>query len=402
MEELKIAVCVPIHVSAQIPINFFINFINRLGDLKPEYHPEILFSTKSPLDRSRNYLVEMALNKKATHIWFIDTDMVIPKGTLEALLEMNVPIASALYFEKGIPYWPCIRKNDNGIWKKTEEIKWNQHMPIDGVGMGCCLIRTDIFQKIPKPWFKWVIEEDMSLGEDIYFCNKAKENGFQSFINTNFVVAHHGGLVTEKEFYAYADMRKGALESSDIEKWGTIGHANGIWQNVKPFIPKTQTEKKLLNLGCGNHIPDLSGGNLFYEISYCDIRPQSHFNFPNYTECDLNKDFPYRDKSFDGILAIELIEHLENPRHFLRECQRVAKDFIIITFPNCMSPKSKAEFSESGRFAWFDQQSYEKCKHITPIFGWQIDQISSELGLRIDKIAYNNDEQEIMIIKLVV
>jgi len=211
MKEYRIAVCVPIHVSAQISVNFFINFINRLGELDTQkYHPIILFSTKSPIDRARNYLVSEALKHDATHIWFIDTDQVIPKGTLEALLDMDGDIVSPLYFEKGIPYWPCFRIWDkNGNYRRTNHIKWNDYMEIDGVGMGCSLIKAKVFKKVRKPWFKWVVKGGESvLGEDLYFCKKAKNAGFKILLNTHFVVGHHGGLVTEREYFAYKDLRR--------------------------------------------------------------------------------------------------------------------------------------------------------------------------------------------------
>lgn len=208
---MRIAVCLPIHVSAQISVNFFINFINRLGELDPvKYNPIILFSTKSPVDKSRTQLVDDALARDATHIWFIDCDHVLPRGTLEELLKMDCDIASALYFEKGIPIWPIIRKWDNETktFIKTDEIQWNGVMEVDGIGLGCCLIKADVFKKLEKPWFKWVWEgEELKCSEDLYFCKKAKEAGYKILVNTKFVVGHQGGLVTEKEFLAYQDMR---------------------------------------------------------------------------------------------------------------------------------------------------------------------------------------------------
>jgi len=48
-----------------------------------------------------------------------------------------------------------------------------------------------------------------------------------------------------------------------------------------------------------------------------------------YTEvvaCDLNtQHIPYKNETFDAVIAGDVIEHLENPSHFLREVNRVLK-----------------------------------------------------------------------------
>lgn len=45
---------------------------------------------------------------------------------------------------------------------------------------------------------------------------------------------------------------------------------------------------------------------------------------------------PFKDKTFDSITAGDVIEHLENPAQFLRECKRVLKNdgTLIISTPN--------------------------------------------------------------------
>jgi len=58
-----------------------------------------------------------------------------------------------------------------------------------------------------------------------------------------------------------------------------------------------------------------------------------------FIQADLNEPFAF-GRRFDCIVASEIIEHLENPRHFLRECAKVA-DVVVITSPNTDSPASK-------------------------------------------------------------
>jgi len=43
------------------------------------------------------------------------------------------------------------------------------------------LIKTSVFESLPQPWF---MEDPIKeIGEDVHFCNLAREHGFQVFID---------------------------------------------------------------------------------------------------------------------------------------------------------------------------------------------------------------------------
>ena len=67
---------------------------------------------------------------------------------------------------------------------------------------------------------------------------------------------------------------------------------------------------------------------------------------------DLNEKLPLPDKSFDIVVSVEGIEHLENPHSFLREVNRVLKEggTLILTTPNIVSLRSRVRFLGSGFF----------------------------------------------------
>ncbi|HOX08618.1 MAG TPA: methyltransferase domain-containing protein [Planctomycetota bacterium] len=65
---------------------------------------------------------------------------------------------------------------------------------------------------------------------------------------------------------------------------------------------------------------------------------------------DLNARWPFPDGSFDGIHMQEVIEHLENPAHAVRECARVLKPdgVLVLSTPNMLNAASRVRFLLSG------------------------------------------------------
>ncbi len=114
---------------------------------------------------------------------------------------------------------------------------------------------------------------------------------------------------------------------------------------------------------------------------------------------DLNESFSNKHANlFDCIIAIEIIEHLENPRHFLRECKKLLKPngLLIFTTPNIDNPVSKAFFVRHGYYQWFSDKNYKTDGHITPISQWLACKIIKEHEFEIvQKTSFGNPFNQI-------
>jgi 2-polyprenyl-3-methyl-5-hydroxy-6-metoxy-1,4-benzoquinol methylase len=119
-------------------------------------------------------------------------------------------------------------------------------------------------------------------------------------------------------------------------------------------------------------------------------------NLPEVTieTVDLNKDFAERavnSEKFGIVLAVEIIEHLENPYHFARQLkQLLAPDgFAIITTPNIESAASRIAFLRTGCPRWFGDYFYEDGGHISPLTYWQLNKVLERAELQIVEKSHN-------------
>jgi 2-polyprenyl-3-methyl-5-hydroxy-6-metoxy-1,4-benzoquinol methylase len=104
-------------------------------------------------------------------------------------------------------------------------------------------------------------------------------------------------------------------------------------------------------------------------------------------QADLNGDFADRiSGAFSAITAIEVIEHLENPRHFLRQCMALLDDdgIILITTPNIECVSGRLRFLLRGTFRMFDEDDrFNEPTHISPIQTYMFTKMIKDVGLSL-------------------
>ena len=111
-------------------------------------------------------------------------------------------------------------------------------------------------------------------------------------------------------------------------------HHYGRYRIVKNLIKNKG--KKLLDIGCGSPANCMKEGSFLRYIGYgegIDIEPRDiEFKF----KLGSITDIPHKDKKFDVVTAIEVIEHINNPVPAFKEIHRVLKDkgTLVMTTPN--------------------------------------------------------------------
>jgi hypothetical protein len=154
-------------------------------------HPEMLFITKSGpyVFSNREQVAEDFLKTDCTHLFFVDSDVLFQPEVLDKLLADDKDIVGAQYNRRvdkeGVPVVATRYQMNPGDQLPPRVFK-NY-----AVATGCLLIKREVFNKIPKPWFFHGTEE-APRGEDIYFSDKATANKIDIFIDGSIECGHIG------------------------------------------------------------------------------------------------------------------------------------------------------------------------------------------------------------------
>ena len=195
-----VAVLVPVRWS--VPADFWINFMKILGQMGQVCLPRLYTNSHTPLYEARNRLVEDALRSKSDWTLWLDSDVIPPPNVYELLRFHNKDIVTGLYFAVTPPYQPIAHMwyGDKSEFIRSQDLKIGETFPIYSAGMGCALIKTEVFKRMETPWFD---HKPNVVSEDVYFYQKAKDLGYQSYLDTNVLADHWGGSINVGMYVAY-------------------------------------------------------------------------------------------------------------------------------------------------------------------------------------------------------
>ncbi len=95
------------------------------------------------------------------------------------------------------------------------------------------------------------------------------------------------------------------------------------------------------------------------------------------------------DACADVVAAVETIEHLENPRTFMRELARLVRPggVVIVTTPNQLSFLSLLTLIAKKRFSSFQDVHYPT--HLMALLEVDLQRIAAECGLKDIRVKYS-------------
>lgn len=191
--------------------------------------PGFCFATR--IDKARVQLAEMFLSSNCDLMLTIDDDSLYMPGFVDELISDNKDIVSALYFSRRPPCKPIMytQKEFNTRFKPITEWEDGKLIEVAGVGMGFCLIKRYVVEKIGAKAFNSILLKDLfdeqlldvedvsPMGGDLAFCQQARRNGFTIWVDTSVEIGHLGERAYERDDFEMYKLRA-ALKSVDRDK----------------------------------------------------------------------------------------------------------------------------------------------------------------------------------------
>lgn len=125
----------------------------------------------------------------------------------------------------------------------------------------------------------------------------------------------------------------------------------------------------------------------FTEIAAIELE-RENFALPHIklVSVDLNSSFGRSlDRTFSLVTAIEIVEHLDCPRSFLRQVEQLVESdgFLLLTIPNIAHWMGRLRFLLTGELRYFREKDYHDQRHISPITDTHLRLMLEESGFEL-------------------
>jgi hypothetical protein len=200
--------------------NTLVNCIERRKNWELESYKKL--GGVSLVSGARRILMQMFLESKATHLLFVDNDMlVITKDAIDQLVARNRQVIAPPFTSRFLPVRPTYRPlldTDSEIKRLTS----GECYKVDTTGMCFTLITRHVIETVNE-FCKRETPESMPFqpmmyggdyeGEDGSFCRRALARGFDIWIDPKILIGHCGDYP-----YNYLDYINYQTSKKEAEK----------------------------------------------------------------------------------------------------------------------------------------------------------------------------------------
>lgn len=382
--------------------------------------------SQAPHANARNQIVASFLSSDAEWILWVDSDTIFEPDDIQKLADLDVDIATGIYFSTAEHRLPVIRGIDRNRGVAIPHIgipKVLDPYEIDACGLGFCLCKRKVFETLKEPWFEF----RSGFSEDLFFCINSKRAGFRIWANPKVLLGHMTQKIVDYRDHVAIpeDMRLAYVQRSmeDTEVWLKKCYPNWkedlgfseisekpkvnlppnintkeywdevykreksvdeTWRNYPgkfPFISqellKNLPEKaKVLELGSGLGVllKQIKKDHPKFDLTGIDISEVACKSVESLgikaIQGKIPSDLKNLKKKYDCVIATELLEHLDDEDRLATI--KVAKVILktggmaIFTVPDRILPPSEEKEHrvcyDLDTFERFLKQVFEVCK----------------------------------------
>lgn len=336
--------------------------------LNPPINYNVVFSIvkNQPVADARNIIADVAVQQGAKYLFFLGDDTIPPPHALKQLIyrmEQNpdIGVCGGVYCSKSTPPAPLVFRG-NGIGSYWDW-KVGEFFQVTGIGMDCTLIRVSILSKLEKPWFV-TVDKDSFLDaenkaetwtEDLFFCKRVTDAGFNIFCDTG-VVCDHIDIFTGKNYTIPA----GSLPTRQAVADG----------------------KKIVDLGCGPIKREIDG----VQPIRVDIDERWEPDYRADVRC-----LPFDNNEFDIVFSSHVLEHISHleTEATLKEWIRILKPggLLRIIVPNIAWAAARVnEWNDDVRNVFYGAHSSPYDKHQTGFTPTRLASLVESLGCKVSSL----------------
>lgn len=168
-----------------------INLIRRLDSKGVDY--EIGIQGGTLVYMARDDIAADAVNRKFDKILWLDADMVFEEDIFEKLDATGKQLVTGVYHGRKPPYTSCIFAE---IMNGPVKVKTYPKEPfrVEGCGFGCILTDVEVFRQMYRKYGN-CFQPSIDYGEDLEFCRKANQMGYELWCDPSVVCGHIGQVV---------------------------------------------------------------------------------------------------------------------------------------------------------------------------------------------------------------
>lgn len=196
---MKLLIAIPTHDYMHMDfVRSLTALCKRLSEEGVDYEIDIHGGTL--VYHGRDALAKKAIDKGFTDVLWFDADMVFTDDVLDNLQFSGKPFVTGIYHGRRPPHISCLFKK---VYPSVDRFGVSEYpntaFKIGGCGFGCVLIKTEILAKV-KDRYGSCFFPTHELGEDLAFCRRAIDVGYEIWAEPSVRLGHIGHIAIYPEY----------------------------------------------------------------------------------------------------------------------------------------------------------------------------------------------------------